>query len=58
MGAKPQGRQVYMLYLYLKKAFDRIDHRGLVAALRRMGLPSIYVDNIKLSNLLFIPFNE
>ena len=37
----------YMLYLDWEKAFDRIDHRGLVTALRRMGLPSIYVEIIK-----------
>ena len=42
-----KGGPFYMLHLDREKAFNRIDHRGLVAALRRMGLPSIYIDNIK-----------
>ena len=37
----------YMLFLDWEKAFDRIDHRALVIALRRMGLPQIYIENIK-----------
>ena len=37
----------YMQFLDLEKAFDRIDHRALIVALRRMGLPEIYINNIK-----------
>ena len=37
----------YMLFLDWEKAFDRIDHRALIIALRRMGLPQICIDNIK-----------
>ena len=36
-----------MLYLDWEKAFDRLDHRALIIALRRMGLPELYISNIQ-----------